>query len=172
MLPALKGHTPAYRYLIGNREVVGPSFTGREEYYDRPEHPNPAIRFKEPTPETEALREKEKGNWKSLSIADKKRLYRYSYCQTFAEMLAPRYEARRVIGTVLIAMSIPIAIWGILKATVFPPLPDSFSDQRKKELVRYYIDSRAEPLHGGIASKWDYEKNEWKERPYFLMKSK
>lgn len=172
MLPILKNSRPAYRYLIGNREVVGPSFTGREEYFDRPEHPNPPIRFKEPTPEIEALRDKERGDWKNLTVDEKKKLYRHSYCQTYSEMLAPRYEARKIFGALLIAGSIPIVLWGILKSTLFPPLPDSMSDEGKKKLVRFYLDSGHEPMKGGISSKWDYEKNEWKEKPFWFMKSK
>lgn len=172
MFPILRGTRPAYRWLIGNREVVGPSVTGREEYYDRPENPNPPIRFKEPTQQIMAIREKEKGDWKKLSIEDKKKLYRYSYCQTFAEMEAPTYESRRLVGSILMWVSIPLVLWTILKSTLFPPLPDSMSDEGKKKLVRFYIDSHAEPLHGGISSKWDYEKNQWKEKPYLFMKSK
>lgn len=39
---------------------------------DRPEYPAPAIRFKENTADVMALREKEKGDWKNLSLEDKK----------------------------------------------------------------------------------------------------
>ena len=36
----------------------------------------------------QALREKEKGDWKKLTLEEKKTLYRASFCQTFAEMEA------------------------------------------------------------------------------------
>lgn len=161
---------PKYRHLIGNREVVGPSVTGYEEYLDRIDSPCPPIRFKAPTPEINALREKEKGDWKSLSVADKKALYRASFCQTFKEMEAPNGHNRQIFGKILFLMSIPITLFVIARKTVFPPLPETMSDQGKKQVVRWYIDSRTDPGDGGISSKWDYEKNQWKEKPYLLMK--
>ena len=43
-------------------------------------------RFQEDSGEILKLREKEKGDWKKLTIAEKKQLYRASYCQTMAEV--------------------------------------------------------------------------------------
>lgn len=160
------------KYKLGNREIVGPGGSIVDDYYDRIDKPCPPIRFKEPTPEYEALREKEKGSWKNLSIDEKKTLYRYSFCQTFKEMEAPNAHGRRIAGVVLMALSVPLVLYAAAKSYLFPPLPDSMSDQSKKQLVRWYIDSRADPMDGGISSKWDYEKKQWKEKPYLLMKSK
>lgn len=56
----------------GNRDVVGWGFNGTASYADREEFPCPAIRFKENTPEVMALREKEKGDWKKITLEDKK----------------------------------------------------------------------------------------------------
>lgn len=172
MLSAHKVARPLYRMRIGNREVVGPSVTSFENYYDRVDQPCPPIRFKEPSAEINALRAKEKDSWKALTIDEKKKLYRYSFCQTFKEMEAPTCEARKIIGNVLMLISVPLILYTIAKNTVFQPLPDSLSDQGKKRLVRWYIDARADPMNGGISSKWDYEKNEWKERPFLLMRNK
>lgn len=169
---ATKAVRPLYRFRIGNREVVGPSVSGVEEYYDRIDQPCPPIRFKEPTAEISALREKEKNSWKALTLDEKKKLYRYSFCQTFAEMEAPTCQARRIVGNVLMLMSVPLILYTIAKHTIFQPLPDSLSDKGKKQLIRWYIDARADPMDGGISSKWDYEKNQWKEKPYLLMRSK
>ena len=36
---------------IGNRDVVGFGWNGEATYYDRPDFPMPAIRFKENTPD-------------------------------------------------------------------------------------------------------------------------
>lgn len=163
---------PFYRYRIGNREVVGPSVTAMEEYYDAIETPCPPVRFKSPNPEILALREKERGEWRALTIEEKKKLYRSNFCRTFSEIEAPTVEGRRIFGTFLMALCVPIIAYVIAKKTVFPPLPDSLSDDGKKKLVRWYIESRADPMDGGISSKWDYEKNQWKERPYLLMRSK
>ena len=171
MLSAQRAARPLYRLKIGNREVVGPSLSGMDDYFDRVEQPCPPIRFKEPTAEMNALREKEKGNWASLTIDEKKKLYRYSFCQTFAEMEAPTCEGRRLFGSALMLLSIPLVIYTIAKNTIFQPLPPTMSDEGKKRLIRWYIDSRTDPITG-ISSKWDYEKNQWKEKPYLLMKSK
>ncbi|KAH6946620.1 hypothetical protein HPB50_014211 [Hyalomma asiaticum] len=60
------------RALIGKREVVGFGMNGEYSYIDNPDFPMPAIRYKEPTPDIEKLREKEKGDWKNLSLEEKK----------------------------------------------------------------------------------------------------
>jgi len=60
------------RGKIGKREVVGFGMNGEYSYIDALDHPCPAIRFKEDTPEIAKLREKEKGDWKKLSMEDKK----------------------------------------------------------------------------------------------------
>lgn len=172
MLGIVRNVRPSYKYFIGNREVVGPSWTTKDLYYDRVEHPLPPITFREPTQEVMALREKEKGDWKKLTIDEKKTLYRHNFCQTMAEMEAPRYETRRVVGAALTLMMLPICLYAIVKKTLFPPLPDTLSDQGKKNIVRFYIDARVEPQEGGISSYWDYEKQQWKSKPYLLMKNK
>ena len=56
----------------GNRDIVGYGFNGNPTYIDREEWPAPAIRFKENTADVEALRQKEKGDWKKLTLDEKK----------------------------------------------------------------------------------------------------
>lgn len=57
---------------IGNREIVGYGLKGKPEYFDTVMFPCPSIRWEADTPEIAALRKKEQGDWKQLSIADKK----------------------------------------------------------------------------------------------------
>lgn len=52
--------------------MVGWGFNGTASYVDREEFPMPAVRFKENTPDVMALREKEKGDWKCLTLEEKK----------------------------------------------------------------------------------------------------
>jgi len=58
---------------IGNREIVGYGLKGKPEYFDMVMFPCPSVRWEADTPEISALRKKEQGDWKQLSIEDKKR---------------------------------------------------------------------------------------------------
>lgn len=58
----------------------------------------------------QALKEKEKGDWKKLSNEEKKALYRASFCQTFSEFKAPTGEWKMSIGGVLIAVSLALGV--------------------------------------------------------------
>lgn len=60
------------RAKIGSREVVGFGINGEYVYVDRIDFPCPAIRFKEVKGGLVQLKEKEKGDWKNLSIDEKK----------------------------------------------------------------------------------------------------
>jgi Cytochrome c oxidase subunit IV len=60
--------------------------------------------------EFQALREKEKGDWKKMSVQEKKALYRASFCQTFSEMKYPTGEWKMHIGAALIAASLAIYV--------------------------------------------------------------
>ena len=60
---------------IGNREVVGYGYNGMETYADTFQAPFPAIRFKEETPEIAKIIAKEKGDWKKMTLEEKKALY-------------------------------------------------------------------------------------------------
>ncbi|KAK4881825.1 hypothetical protein RN001_005144 [Aquatica leii] len=86
------------RIAIGNREVVGWGCNGIPAYMDRPDFPFPSIRWKESTPEFMALRDKERGDWKLMTLQDKKNLYRCNFCQTITEMNAPNGEWKYVVG--------------------------------------------------------------------------
>ena len=59
-------------FVVGNRDIVGPGFNNMANYIDHPLNPCPSIRFKENTPELLALKEKEKGDWKKLTVDEKK----------------------------------------------------------------------------------------------------
>lgn len=134
---------------------------GTYGYVDRADFPYPAVRFQEPGEHINAILQKEKGDWKNLTIEEKKALYRYSYRQTFAEFEAPRGDWKFVVGMIGFAMG--TVLWAMmgLKTFVLPPLPKSLSDEAKEAQMRRMINARTNPIEG-IASKWDYEKNTWK----------
>jgi len=149
------------RDYIGTREVVGYGINGRYNYIDHIMFPYPAIRFREPTPDVVSLKEKEKGDWKKLSVEDKKQLYRASFCSTFSEMNAPTGQWKSITGITLglIGLSWWMYVW--VRAFVYPPLPESLSLERRQAQLRRMIDLRVDPITG-IGSKWDYENNCWK----------
>lgn len=64
----------------------------------------------------QALREKEKGDWKKLSIEEKKILYRASFRQTFSEMDAPTGEWKGILGMSLLVVSGGIWLYLYFKA--------------------------------------------------------
>ncbi|NP_001165811.1 cytochrome c oxidase subunit 4 isoform 1, mitochondrial isoform X1 [Nasonia vitripennis] len=116
---------------IGNREVVCHGMNSEPIYIDTTDFPMPAIRYKEVTPDIQALREKEKGDWKKLSVEDKKALYRASFRQTFAEMEAPSGDWKSVIGLSLVGISISMWLFVWTKHYVYPPLPSSLSEENQ-----------------------------------------
>jgi len=146
---------------LGNREVVGYGWNGQSTYADRIDYPMPPIRFKENTPDVLALREKEKGDWKKLSIEEKKALYRASFCQTFSEFKYKSAEWRACLGGALIALSLAVftSLW--MAAFVYTDHPVTFEENRKKAQLKRMLLLNVNPIHG-ISSKWDYENNRWK----------
>merc|ERR1712154_122380 len=147
---------------IGNREIVGFGSNGNSIYWDHPGYPCPAIRFKEPTAEVEKLQEKEKGDWKSLSLAEKKTLYRHSFCQTYSEMEAPTGEWKQLVAMCILAFGLTGWILYFMKTQVYGPLPYSFTPEFRRKVLKRQIDEGQGHLYG-LASKWDYEKLRWKD---------
>ncbi|XP_058449779.1 cytochrome c oxidase subunit 4 isoform 1, mitochondrial-like [Malaya genurostris] len=146
---------------IGKREVVGYGWNGLPVYADRVDFPMPPIRFKEPTPDILALREKEKGDWKKLSIQEKKALYRASFCQTFAEIKYPTGEWKICVGFGLIAISLSMICMMLMKAFVYEDIPITFDDEHQKAQLKRMLDLGVGNIDG-LSSKWDYENNKWK----------
>ena len=79
-------------------------------------YPFPAIRFQEDTPEVLKLREKEKGDWKKMTVAEKKQLYRASFCLTFAEFKGQNMgEWKGIIGSVFLGIAVVTTIFMTFK---------------------------------------------------------
>merc|ERR1712004_416098 len=146
---------------IGNRDIVTEGINSTPFYVDLTIIPMSAVRFGENTPEALARREKEKGDWKGLSLEDKKAIYRDNFCQTFTEIRAPTGEWKVMLTGVLSAIAISGIMLVLFKKYVLPPLPESITESwQHKQLEQYVI--RMQGQVDGVASKWDYEKNQWK----------
>uniref|UniRef100_A0A915PIH4 Uncharacterized protein n=1 Tax=Setaria digitata TaxID=48799 RepID=A0A915PIH4_9BILA len=70
---------------IGQREIVGPS-SGGYHFIDSTDRPYPPLRFRADDDIIKPIREKEKDDWKKLTMEEKKLLYRYSFRRTQAEL--------------------------------------------------------------------------------------
>jgi len=150
-----------YYPKLGNRDIVAYGWNSIPTYADRSEFPCPPVRFKENSKEIQALRTKEQGDWKTLSLADKKALYRASFRQTFAEFTTHTGEWKAVIGMILMAMSITGLTFTWIKHFVLPPLPETITPEWQEKQVENMIRQRQGAVEG-ISSNWDYEKNDWK----------
>ncbi|CAG2178193.1 unnamed protein product, partial [Oppiella nova] len=109
-----------------------------------------------------ALREKEKGNWKELTVDEKKKLYRYSFCRTYAEMEAPTGEWKSITAGVLAIVASAFWLYVLLKKYVYGPMPESTSLEWRKKQRDWMILWKVNPIEG-ISSKYDYENNKWKD---------
>lgn len=109
----------------------------------------------------QALREKEKGDWKKLSMQEKKALYRASFCQTFSEIKYPTGEWKLSVGFGLIVLSMSLATMMLMKAFVYDDIPVTFDDEHQKAQLKRMLDLGVGNITG-LSSKWDYENNKWK----------
>ena len=147
---------------IGNREIVGYGLKGRPEYFDMVMFPCPSSRWEADTPETAVLRQKEQGDWKQLTIDEKKRLYRASFRQTFEEFTAPSGLWKWAIGWSLISLAGLVMGYDIWRRICYNiPQPDSLTDEKRKRQMEFHIAARQGPMRG-LSSKWDYETGTWK----------
>ncbi|KAH8235317.1 hypothetical protein KR038_010392 [Drosophila bunnanda] len=149
------------RLMVGDREVVGYGINGRPIYFDRSDFPFPAIRYRTVTPEVTAIREKELGDWKLLALEDKKLLYRYSFCQTFAEFQHFSPDWKLALGLPLWLLAIACGITVMLKTAMYKKTPDTFEEDRQSAQLRRMIQIQVNPI-SGVSSKWDYSANKWK----------
>merc|ERR1711971_1402965 len=141
---------PQQKVDIGSREGVGFGANGEVTYIDSVMAPFPAIRLKE------------QGDWKKLTLEEKNTLYRASFCQTLAEVEAPSGDWKSIIGVVLVLVS--VGLWGFLwcKAYLYGALPESVtSEEKQKAQIDRMIALRMQPIDG-VSSKYDYEKGKWK----------
>jgi cytochrome c oxidase subunit 4 len=150
-----------YYPKLGNRDIVGYGWNGIPTYMDRLEFPCPPVRFRENTPEFMALREKEKGDWNKLTLAEKKALYRFSFRQTFAELDAPSGEWKCVTAMTLLGLSVTFLFLAYIKRFVMQPQERTANYEWQERQLELMIKQRQNAVDG-VGSHWDYENNRWK----------
>lgn len=146
---------------IGNRDIVCYQINDEPNYFDMRDFPCPAIRFKENTEEVLALRAKEKGDWKTLTLEEKKELYRNSFRLTYAEMDAPTGEWKHITAICIGAMAVTLLAMIYMRKVVYPPLPATINEEWKHKNLERMLTQGQGPIEG-VSSLWDYEKHEWK----------
>ncbi|KAK3085503.1 hypothetical protein FSP39_004296 [Pinctada imbricata] len=150
---------------FGSRERLTYGMLGEPHYNDVMEFPCSAIRFREDTPEVLMLREKEKGDWKNLTIPEIKTLYRANFCQTYAEMTAPTGEWKGLTADILFWMAITLLYTVWMDQTENQPLNTETVEWRQA-MIEHYIIRRRNPI-SGISSWFDYETGKFKpDAPY------
>jgi len=147
--------------IAAGREYVSFFISGEPAYADRLDYPFPAIRFRKMDAEFKALRQKEKGDWKNLSLEEKKRLYRFTFRATLAEFDHPTGQWKLVIAGLLGVITLSMGIMSLVKRWALQGDLWYLSEEAKNKHLEMMIQFYADPVTG-IASKWDYEKNVWK----------
>nr|VZH94032.1 unnamed protein product [Spirometra erinaceieuropaei] len=126
-----------YHPHVGNREVVGYGRNGTLQYLDDLHFPYPSIRFRPQTDEIEVLQQKEKGDWRQLSIDEKKNLYRHSFRMTFAEVQAPHPRWKLAIAWATFIMSGAMLYFCFMKCVVLDLPSCSYAQKDYKDALLY-----------------------------------
>ncbi|KAG8567277.1 hypothetical protein GDO81_013557 [Engystomops pustulosus] len=144
----------------GGHDAV-PYYT-KPAYFDHRTLPLPDIPFHDSLSSQEtALKEKEKGPWKQLSLEDKIALYHIKFNLTYAELNKPSNEWKTVFGAIFFFFGITGLIVWWQRLHVFPELPHTLKEEWIEKQIQRMLDMRVGPIEG-FSSNWDYEKNEWK----------
>lgn len=147
---------------VGKREWVGHGRGGMPNYFDCLSFPYPAIRFREWDSAYEALRQKEKGDWKNLSLEEKKQIYRNSFRYTLAEVQAPTGRWKLSLGYALLILSLGSVTLLTFRKLFMPEFPKSFDEEWLLRSMYKQVMIGFNPVQG-VGSKFDYENNRWKE---------
>ncbi|XP_059836383.1 cytochrome c oxidase subunit 4 isoform 1, mitochondrial-like [Hypanus sabinus] len=147
---------------VHGHEIVKQEDMSLPMYCDRKDTPLPDIPyFTKLSAEQKALKEKEKSSWTDLTNEEKVALYRIAFNQTYTEMNKVSNEWKSVIGGVFVFIGVAglIVLWQ--RHYVYPDQPQTFSLEWQEKQAKRMLDMQINPIEG-FASKWDYEKNEWK----------
>ncbi|XP_069740831.1 cytochrome c oxidase subunit 4 isoform 2, mitochondrial [Narcine bancroftii] len=147
---------------VHGHEIVKQEDLSVPMYCDRKDTPLPDIPyFQKLNAEQTALKEKEKSSWTNLTNEEKVALYRIAFHQTYTEMSKTSNEWKTVLGGVFAFIGFTGLIVWWQRINVYPAQPHTFSEEWQRKQAKRMLDMQMNPIEG-FASKWDYEKNEWK----------
>ncbi|XP_012321519.1 cytochrome c oxidase subunit 4 isoform 1, mitochondrial [Aotus nancymaae] len=131
-------------------------------YVDRRDYPLPDVaHVRHLSASQKALKEKEKASWSSLSMDEKVELYRIQFKESFAEMNRGSNEWKTVVGAAMFFIGFTAILIILEKRYVYGPLPHTFDKEWVAMQTKRMLDLKVNPVDG-LASKWDYDKKEWK----------
>ncbi|XP_059978728.1 uncharacterized protein LOC132504952 isoform X4 [Lagenorhynchus albirostris] len=88
-------------------------------------------------------------------------VYRLQFHETFTEMNRRSNEWKTVMGCVFFFFGFTgLLIWW-QRVYVFPKKPITLMDEWKAQQLQRILDMKGNPVQG-LASRWDYERKEWK----------
>uniref|UniRef100_A0A667XAI8 Cytochrome c oxidase subunit 4 n=1 Tax=Myripristis murdjan TaxID=586833 RepID=A0A667XAI8_9TELE len=126
------------------------------QYNCRLDTPLPDVPFvRELTNQQRALKEKEKGDWRSLTKEEKLALYRLTHQFSYAEMRQGSSEWKTVLGEWLLRRH------GNSLGLVYGPVPRTLTPDWTEKQTQRMIDMRVNPVHG-FSAHWDYDRKQWK----------
>ncbi|KAM5220177.1 cytochrome c oxidase subunit 4 isoform 2, mitochondrial isoform 3-T5 [Hipposideros larvatus] len=88
-------------------------------------------------------------------------VYRLQFHETFAEMNHRSNEWKTVMGCVFFFCGFTALLIWWQRVYVFPKKPITLTDEWKAQQLQRILDMKGNPVQG-LASRWDYEKKEWK----------
>lgn len=111
--------------------------------------------------EMKVLKEKEKGDWKNLSLEERMDLYNMYFSKSMADMNRETDEHKSVYGAVAILMGFGFFMYWFTNKFVLPPPPRSTDPEWCYASIKRQLQLHSDPITG-YASMWDYENNCWK----------
>ena len=86
----------------------------------------------------------ENGDWKKMTLEEKKALYRFSFCQTIAE-----YSAENAATLLFLSGKPRQVLLNTLSSHIPPPLPDA--DEPKRKILLVHAHPVADSFSAAIA---------------------
>ncbi|XP_075882798.1 cytochrome c oxidase subunit 4 isoform 2, mitochondrial [Nelusetta ayraudi] len=154
--------TASARMSSHGHEVADSVDMSKPMYWDRRDTPWPDRAYKDVlTTADTSLKKKEKGPWGQLTKEEKIALYRLAFHQTFPEMKQKSNQWKTVVGGIFIFMGLTGLLTWWQSIYVYPERPRTFDDDWQAKQLKRMLDMQVNPVQG-FASKWDYEKGQWK----------